>query len=122
MLDYFNVAKSIWTIVYDLTDIKPKINKKHIKNKLGYFYYVNDTTLNIWEYKLSSSLDGEKQLQVIEIYSGDKLDLTIKEIIYNICNRAIGHRPIIEMINKQLLPINETLLPIFKRKLQTFII
>ena len=30
MLEYFNIAKSVWTIVFDSVDIKPKRNKKKI--------------------------------------------------------------------------------------------
>ena len=37
--DYFGIAKSIWSIVYNSIDIKVKKNKNYLESKTGFFYY-----------------------------------------------------------------------------------
>ena len=41
--DYFNYAKSIWSIVYDSIDVIIKKNKTNLDSKSGFFYYKTET-------------------------------------------------------------------------------
>ena len=41
IMEYFNVAKSVWTIVFDALEMKVKKNKKNIFSKKGFFYFNN---------------------------------------------------------------------------------
>ena len=50
--DYFNYAKSIWSIVYDSIDVIIKKNKTNLDSKSGFFYYKTETYLYIWKYTI----------------------------------------------------------------------
>jgi hypothetical protein len=126
MLEYFNIAKSVWTIVYENVDIKPNKRAKETISNVGYFYY-NDTKENkiyVWEYNIKPAAKGspESKTRVNLIYSDEK-NLTITKIISNLSmwNSENKKLPVFEMISKGEFPIYETLLPIFKRKLISYI-
>jgi hypothetical protein len=126
MLEYFNIAKSVWTIVYENVDIKPNRRAKETLSDTGYFYF-NDTSDNkiyVWEYNIKPAAKGsmESKTKVNLIYSEVK-DLTFTKIINNfsIWNSENNKLPVFEMTSKGIFPIQETLLPIFKRKLISYI-
>ena len=50
LYDYFNFAKSLWSVVYESIDIKVRKNKSKIKSKSGFFYYMTGDKLYIWLY------------------------------------------------------------------------
>ena len=124
--EYFNIAKSIWTIVYDRIEVKPKINKKNMNSNVGHFYYKTNTCLHVWSYsKVQTKVKGEliEKMVINKIYD-EKIDntLTIKDIINRFSEVPYGKNPVIEMKCEQEFPIDETLLPLFKRKFNTLII
>ena len=53
LFDAFNMAKAIWNIAYDNTEITLKKNKKSLISGSGYvFHYERETeTLYVWEYQ-----------------------------------------------------------------------
>jgi hypothetical protein len=126
MLEYFNIAKSVWTIVYENVDMKPNKRAKETISDTGFFYY-SDTKENkiyVWEYNIKPAAKGspESKTKVNLIYS-DLKNLTITKIINNFSmwNSENNKLPVFEMISKGDFPIHETLLPIFKRKLISYI-
>ena len=53
MMEYFNVAKSVWTIVFDSLDMVIKRNKKNVLHQKGFFYYIdNEKKYYVWEYTM----------------------------------------------------------------------
>ena len=52
IFEYFNIAKSVWTIVFDSIDMKIKKNQKNVLFPKGFFYYVDDKTKKyyVWQY------------------------------------------------------------------------
>lgn len=127
MLEYFNIAKSVWEIVFDNITLKLKKNINEISNKKGYFYYINynNNMYYVWEYKtkLINKKLPESKILVNLIYSDKKNNFTITKIIdtfscWNIENKL--KLPLFEMTCKGNFPIYETLLPLFKRKLITY--
>jgi hypothetical protein len=125
LLEYFNIAKSIWSIVFDTIGINIKKNKKNLQTKKGYFYYNEKKSGNLylWEYNIKSAAkkSSEEKTLVNLIYSEPKLKLTIPKII-NTFSQWNGEDersslPVFEMTCSDIFPINETLLPLFKRKL-----
>jgi hypothetical protein len=128
MLEYFNIAKSVWEIVFDSIILKVKKNKDEILTKKGYFYYINpkDEMYYMWEYDIKSvnKKSPESKPLVNLIYSDKKNNLTITKIIntfsqWNIENKS--KLPLFEMSCDGEFPINETLLPLFKRKLISYV-
>ena len=126
MLQYFGVAKAVWEAVFDSINLKVKKNIKNILSPKGYFYYINEDIINIWDYEKKPAAKGSPESKVFVnlIYSDNKNDLTIPKIIstfsqWNLENKS--KLPVVEMISKGDFPINETLLPLFKRKLISYV-
>lgn len=129
LLEYFNVAKSVWSVVFETIEVKIKKNKKNLSKNKGYFYY-NETKTNnlyVWEYNVMPAARGsvEKKTLVNLIYSEPKGKLTMPKII-NTFSQWNGEDerttlPVFEMKCSDIFPINETLLPLFKRKLISYI-
>jgi hypothetical protein len=42
MMEYFNVAKSVWSIVFESLDMKIRRSKKYISNPKGFFYFIDE--------------------------------------------------------------------------------
>lgn len=123
LLEYFNIAKSVWGLVYENILIKLKKNKKNIDKKKGYFYFKQKKSGNfyVWEYEIKPAAKGspEQKTVVNLIYSEPKGGLTIPKIIdmFTTWQEEKSTLPVFEMTSNDMFPINETLLPLFKRKL-----
>lgn len=122
--DYFNIAKSVWTLVYESTHVSIKKNKKNLFNTNGYFYYLNDQEIIVWEYELTkgTKTNFETRSESREVYRGNIGDKTITDILNEIIPRGKKSNPIFESISNDKFPIEETLLPIFKRKIVSYIL
>jgi len=124
--EYFNIAKSVWEMVFDSVLLKIKKNTKNILENKGYFYYSSEGKIYLWEYEKKPAAKGSPESKVIVnlIYNDEKNNLTISKIINNFTQWNIEDSkklPIIEMVSRGEFPIQETLLPMFKRKLISFI-
>ena len=125
--DYFQFAKSVWSVVYDSIDVIIKRNKTNLKSKSGFFYYVSDETVYIWKYTTTKVYKTKNQSRTTTklIYEGPKNDLTIPEIISKFSktyfDKGEDKYPLFEMVCKDIFPMEETLLPLFKRRVLAFI-
>jgi len=123
LMEYFNVAKSVWSIAYENIEINIKKNKKNIHKTKGFFYFKQKKSGNlyVWEYEIKPVAKGspEQKTLINLIYSESKDNLTIPKIITNFSTLEDEKTklPVFEMICNDIFPINETLLPLFKRKL-----
>jgi len=127
MMEYFNVAKSVWTIVFDSLDMKIKRNKKNILHPKGYFYFVDhEKKYYVWEYtiKKQTRSNPQQMTNVKLIYNEVLNDLTVTKIINTFSSFSVIDKktsPIFYMTSSGIFPINETLLPMFKRRIAGFI-
>lgn len=129
IFDHFNIAKSIWQMAYDAVSVTVRDNKEEIINDYGFFYYSCKFTnkLYVWEYKFKKVVKNRNEVkQVVNlIYCGEDKGLTIKEITQNFSKyskyTSIDNLPIFEVFSSEQYPLVETLLPIFKRKIQSYI-
>ena len=127
LFDYFNITKSVWSIVYDSITVNIRKNKKNIRNKIGFFYYKLNDNVIIWKYTTRKVRKTKGQTRTIlkEIYNGEQNDLTIQEIISKFSSTYIKNKenecPILEVSSSQIFPLKETLIPIFKRKVLALI-
>jgi len=126
-LDYFNIAKSIWSIVYDSIFVNVRKNRKNLSSKSGFFYYKLENQIYIWKYTTRKVKNTKSQTRTTlqEIYNGEINDLTIQKIISTFSKTYVKNNeknyPLIEVSCEQLFPLKETLLPIFKRKVLAYI-
>lgn len=127
LLDYFNIAKSIWSIVYDSITVTVKKNRKNISNKSGFFYYKLGNNIIVWRYTTRKVKNTKSQTRtnLQEIYNGEINDLTIQNILSTFSKTYEKNQekdyPIFEVNSAQLFPLEETLIPIFKRKILSYI-
>jgi hypothetical protein len=126
-LEYFNFAKSLWSVVYESMDIILRKNKKNLSSKRGFFYFQTNDKLYVWGYVIKKVYKTENQTRthLDLIFEGDRGELTIEEIIannsktYELKNEK--DCPIFEVRCSEEFPLHETLLPIFKRKIMAYI-
>lgn len=127
LFDYFQFAKSVWSIVYDSIEVILKKNKNNLNGKSGFFYHQSEDTVNIWKYTTTKVYRTKNQHRTTTklIYEGPKNDLTIPEIISNFSKTYIekgeDKYPLFEMVCKDIFPMEETLVPMFKRRIMAFI-
>ena len=128
MFEYFGIAKSVWELVFDSVNLKVRKNTKNILSPKGYFYHTDEKTKKwyIWEYEKKPAAKGspENVMVVNLIYSDVKNDLTIPKIVSTFSRWNVDggtKMPVVEMLSVGDFPINETLLPLFKRKLISYI-
>jgi hypothetical protein len=124
MYDIFNLGKSIWNMAFDSMDIKIKRNKKNVSSKLGYAFYFNKktNTLIIWEYSVSDEkvykYDINSKFNII--FNGQVEDKKVTTIIDETTTwNEFSYKkfPVFEVTTNQELPLNETFVPIMRRKI-----
>lgn len=122
--DYFNIAKSVWTLVYESTHVSIKKNKKNLYNQNGYFYYIINNDFYLWEYELTKSNKNSYETKSeARLVTKQKIkDENINEILTINIPRGTKTNPIFECVSNEDFPIEETLLPIFKRKIISYIL
>lgn len=127
IMEYFGVAKSVWTIVFDSLDMKIKRNKKNVIHPKGFFYFIdNEKIIHVWEYtiKKETRYNPQQMTNVKLIYSEPTNDLTISKIINKFSSFSDEDKktaPIFQMTSTGKFPLEETLLPMFKRRIAGFI-
>lgn len=127
--EYFSLVKSFWTVIYETISISPKKNKKNINNGFGFLTF-NDRKnglIYVWEYKISEVLPKSKEFQtnIKLIFQGNKKDLTFNKILENFSNFDENQKkeaPVFEGKTSDNYPLDETLVPLFKRKLLSYIL
>lgn len=125
--DYFGITKSIWSIVYDSITVNLKKNKTNIDSKMGFFYYQSKEKLYVWRYNVrkhrKEDIQSKTFLKIIHESEGS--DLTPNDIILNFLSKdskVKTHKyPVFEVLCSEIFPLEETLIPIFKRKIMSYI-
>jgi len=128
MIEYFNIAKSVWTIVFDSIGMKIKKNQNNVLNPKGFFYYMDEKTKKcyVWQYILKKETKDtpEKMSNINLIYNDELSGLTLTKIISKFSTfdpSDIKVSPVFHMISSGEFPINETLYPMFKRRVAAHI-
>ena len=127
LLDYFNIVKALWTLVFDSLSIYLKRNRSNIKSKSGFFYYKHEDTIRIWRYDTKRVPRNllQTKTKVKLLYEGTSDDLTIIQLISKFSptykSKAEKKFPIFEVLSTQNFPINETLVPVAKRKIVSLV-
>jgi hypothetical protein len=129
LFDTFNTAKSIWNIVFDSIDVSVKKNKKNLGSIYGYIFYYKklENKIYVWEYKIKKEQDSKNnaQTQITKIYENEADSTTLLSIIetYSKFNKTEYYKdfPVFEITCEQDFPIEQSIVPIMKRKIMSYI-
>ena len=122
MLQYFAICRGIWDLSYESTSIKLRKNKKNLDTLKSYTVYQDlfNKEVYVWECMLNriSEKKSDTKMSFNLIYKGN--DKKFSEVIeQNSSSKDITY-PIFEAFSTQNLPLEQTLLPLFKRKVQSY--
>jgi len=125
--DYFNFAKSLWTIVYDSVTLKVVKNVENIEKKIGFFYIKYNEKNYVWRYDkkrgYKSQPEGRTELKLI--YKTFDDDFNVNEIISTHSKTYDKNKesesPVFEVVCDNIFPLKETVIPIVKRKILAYI-
>ena len=123
-LDYFSAVKSYWTAIYESIDMIVKRNKKYLTKPKGYMVYThsNNNHIHVWEYtmnELAPNID-EYNIMINLIYEGNKKELSLNKVIEahsTFTEKESKVAPVFDFKSTKEYPIEETLLPLFKRRI-----
>jgi len=110
--DYFDIIKSIWTVVYDSIEIVSIYNEDNLTSKKGYFYTKSNQIIKIWEYNIRKY----KDYNAFNIE--EKLEDDLLKHIHSIDNKL----PSFYLHCEKDVPMEETLIPLFKRKVMSYVL
>lgn len=122
LLQYFSICKGVWDMSYDATSIKLRKNKKQLDKKVSYVVYqdtFNKSTI-VWEsqFIINSERGGDTTIKFDKIYEGK--DKTFREVVKENSTTKNLNIPIFEVFSSQNFPLENTLVPLFKRKIHSF--
>ena len=129
LFDTFNIAKSIWNLAYDTVQISLKKNKQNINSKFGYIFYYDkeNKKVFVWEYEMKkpniNDINNKTYLNLIYEDNPDELKLNYIIETFSKWNQIENYTefPIFEMKCFQKFPMEQTLIPIMKRKILAYI-
>ena len=116
VLDYFNMMKAVWNIVYDSISLKIIKNEKNVGELTGYFYSDFETGKKVWKYQIEKKerLTIDSKMNVILVKP--KEDNFVFDFDIN------KKLPIFELKAVYDFPLESSILPAFKRKILNYII
>jgi hypothetical protein len=129
LFDAFNIAKSIWNIAFESIDIFLRKNKQNLIAGTGYifFYRKQEDLIYVWEYEIRPDKKDKttNKTYLNLIHEGAPNELTVNEIIntFSTWNQTEYFRelPIFEVKCGQNFPFEQTMVPIIKRKVMSYI-
>ena len=127
LFDTFNIGKSIWNLAFDNIFIQLRKNRENLHLGKGFCYFVEQETrkLFIWQYEIKRNRkkSGDHKTTMSLIFENTFGDNTITEIITSLSTWKgdLTLLPIFEIKTKIVFPMEQTFVPMVKRKILTFI-
>ena len=129
LFDAFNIGKSIWNLAFDNIHLNIKKNKENISTGRGYVYFFKreNQTLYVWEYEIRKDKknDVSSKTYITQLYEGTKEKIIIGDIINEKSSwreiEGFDLLPIFEVKSTQEFPMEQTFVPMMKRKLMTYV-
>jgi len=126
-MEYFAVAKTIWSFAFETTEVKAKRNIENFGFGTGLAFYHDkfNHKYYVWFFELKkiNKKHREHKCYFKLIYEGDKR-ITMRElktITEGDVKDNLYKYPVFDLTSEHNLDMNQTLIPIFKRKIMNFI-
>jgi hypothetical protein len=128
LYDAFNVGKSVWSIAYDSVVVSIKKNKDAIVGA-GFVVYhqKEDNKIFVWEFQLKKpkKMDQNYKLYLNKIHEGSHEEETLNTIIETKSKWKevdfVKKLPVFEVKCEKPLPLEQTIIPMVKRKILSII-
>lgn len=127
LFDTFNIGKSIWNLAFDNISINVKKNRENIISNKGFCFFLDNrlNNLYLWQYdiKKAKGKGGEHKTNLRLIYNNTLADSTITQLITNFTTwkSDVLVLPIFEVKSKIVFPMEQTFVPMMKRKIMSFV-
>lgn len=129
LFDAFNIGKSIWNLAFDNINIQIKKNRDNLHLGKGFCYYFNsvENKVFVWEYEIKKGRkkDIGHRTNISLIYENELKNSTIGQVIQTFSTWVeklnVEELPIFEVKSKISFPMEQTFVPIVKRKILSFI-
>ena len=127
LFDTFNVGKSIWNMAFDNIFVQIKKNKEnlHLGKGFCYFYDQRENKIYVWQYEIKKGKkqNAEQRTTLRLIYENKLGDSTISQVVesFSTWKSDVNQLPIFEVRCKIFFPMEQTFVPIMKRKIMSFI-
>jgi|694.fasta_scaffold00810_15 hypothetical protein len=121
--EYFMIAKSVWQVVYDSLDME-FVNMSPIERyDIGFLRVNYDSKFLIFQYRIETTMEDNptNKCNVELIYSGKKKDFyktALENTTFELTDYSI---PFFDFTSKQKFPFEESLLPLMKRRVLTYV-
>ena len=128
LYDAFNSAKSIWNMVFENVEVSLKKNRELLISGSGYIFYYrkSEHKIYVWEYQIKKGKnDSADKTYLTKIYENHPDETTLLSIIeqHSKYNKTKYFRdlPVFEMTCEHEFPMEQTIIPIMKRKVMSYI-
>lgn len=129
LFDAFNIAKSVWSIAYENVSINLKKNKHGAVVGAGFcvFYENDENKVYVWEYQIKKQKKENSNYKIYlnKIHEGNHENETLNDVIETKSKwkdiEFVKKLPVFEVKCDQKLPLEETIIPLMKRKILSFI-
>lgn len=127
LFDTFNIGKSIWNLAFDNIHVSVKKNRENLHLGKGFCYFVEPESrkLYIWQYEIKrdKKKGAEHKTNLRLIFENPLTESSITELITNFSTwkTNLTSLPIFEVKTKVMFPMEQTFVPMVKRKILTFI-
>lgn len=129
LFDAFNLGKSIWNMAYDQMDLSLKRNRNNLASGRGYVFYYRKSSneVYIWEYEIKKPDNDpySNKTYVKLIFQGEPTEETLSSVIetHSTWNQEEFYKdlPIFEIKCSNDYPLEQTFVPIMKRKIMAYI-
>lgn len=126
-LEYFTVAKTIWSFAFETTDVRLKKNPQNITYGKGLVTYHDkfEHKHYVWFFDLKkvNKKYSDHKCVFKTLYCGEnKITMRdLKKIVNEEYKELLFKYPLFEVTSFQNLNLNQTLVPIFKRKIMNYV-
>ncbi len=127
LFDAFSVGKTIWNLVFDDVDLMLRKNKEGIARNKGYIFFgrKDTNTLFVWEYILKKQKNNTDKIILTKIHEDLITNMSVSSAIENFSsfkeNKNYLEFPIFEVRCSKYFPMEQTFIPIVKRKVLSYI-
>ena len=127
LFDAFNIGKSIWNLAFDNISISVKKNRENINSNKGFCFFLDNRSnkLFLWQYEMKKARNkGAEHKTILKLIFENELGgNTITQLITNFTTwkQETSTFPIFEIKSKILFPMEQTFIPMMKRKIMSFV-